>query len=43
MIRASVFGRSIRTYGAPIYTFRSLPTLLGLWLLREGRPYVVAE
>jgi capsular polysaccharide transport system permease protein len=45
MIRAGVFGTTIRTYGDPLYTTCVLAvlTLLGLWLLREGRRYVVAE
>jgi capsular polysaccharide transport system permease protein len=45
MIRAGVFGTTIRTYGDPIYTTCVLAvlTLLGLWLLREGHRYVVAE
>jgi ABC-type polysaccharide/polyol phosphate export permease len=45
MIRAGVVGTTIRTYGDPIYTTSVLAilTLLGLWLLREGHRYVVAE
>ncbi|MBV8453401.1 MAG: ABC transporter permease [Deltaproteobacteria bacterium] len=45
MIRAGVFGTTIRTYGDPIYTSYVLAvmTLIGLWLLRVGRRYVVAE
>ena len=45
MIRAGVFGTTVRTYGDPMYTTCVLAvlTLLGLWLLREGRRYVVAE
>jgi hypothetical protein len=45
MIRAGVFGSTVKTYGDPMYTTYVLAvlTLLGLWLLREGRRYVVAE
>jgi hypothetical protein len=45
MIRAGVVGTTIRTYGDPIYTtcVLAILTLLGLWLLREGHRYVVAE
>jgi capsular polysaccharide transport system permease protein len=45
MIRAGVFGTTIKTYGDPGYTTFSLAilTLIGLWLLREGRKYVVLE
>jgi capsular polysaccharide transport system permease protein len=45
MIRAGVFGTTIKTYGDAIYTTCVLAvlTLFGLWLLREGRRYVVAE
>jgi capsular polysaccharide transport system permease protein len=45
MIRAGVFGNTITTYGDPAYTAFVLAvlTLLGLWLLREGRKYVVIE
>jgi capsular polysaccharide transport system permease protein len=45
MIRAGVFGASIRTYGDPAYTALALAilTLFGLWLMREGRKYVVVE
>jgi capsular polysaccharide transport system permease protein len=45
MIRAGVFGTTVKTYGDPMYTTYVLAvlTLLGLWLLREGRRYVVAE
>jgi capsular polysaccharide transport system permease protein len=45
MIRAGVFGNTITTYGDPTYTAFVLAalTLLGLWLLREGRKYVVIE
>lgn len=45
MIRAGMFGTTIKTYGDPGYTTFSLSmlTLLGLWLIREGRKYVVLE
>jgi len=45
MIRAGVFGRTIMTYGDPGYTTFALAilTLFGLWLMREGRKYVVIE
>jgi capsular polysaccharide transport system permease protein len=45
MIRAGVFGTTIRTYGDPVYTTCVLAvlTLLGLWLLRESSRHVVAE
>jgi capsular polysaccharide transport system permease protein len=45
MIRAGVFGNTIKTYGDPMYTTGVLAvmTLVGLWLLRKGRRYVVAE
>jgi len=45
MIRAGVFGGVIKTYGDPGYTSFVLAvlTLLGLWLMREGRKYVVVE
>jgi capsular polysaccharide transport system permease protein len=45
MIRAGVFGNTVKTYGDPLYTAWVLAvlTLFGLWLLREGRRYVVAE
>ena len=45
MIRAGVFGGVIKTYGDPGYTAFILGvfTLLGLWLMREGRKYVVVE
>jgi capsular polysaccharide transport system permease protein len=44
VIRAGVFGTTIKTYGDPVYTTCVLGvlTLFGLWLLREGRWYVVA-
>jgi capsular polysaccharide transport system permease protein len=45
IIRAGVFGNTIKTYGDPMYTTCVLAvlTLFGLWLLRTGRRYVVAE
>jgi capsular polysaccharide transport system permease protein len=45
MIRAGVFGNTIRTYGDPGYTAFALAifTLFGLWLMREGRKHVVIE
>jgi capsular polysaccharide transport system permease protein len=45
MIRAGIFGNTIRTYGNPGYTTFVLAglTLFGLWLLRDGRRYVVVE
>jgi capsular polysaccharide transport system permease protein len=45
MIRAGVFGTTIKTYGDPMYTacVLAVMTLFGLWLLREGRRYVVVE
>jgi ABC-type polysaccharide/polyol phosphate export permease len=45
MIRAGVFGTMITTYGDPLYTTFALAilTLFGLWLMREGRKYVVIE
>ena len=45
MIRAGVFGTTITTHGDPAYTtfILAILTLFGLWLLREGRKYVVIE
>jgi capsular polysaccharide transport system permease protein len=45
MIRAGMFGATITTYGDPAYTTFALAglTLFGLWLMREGRRYVVIE
>jgi capsular polysaccharide transport system permease protein len=45
IIRAGAFGTTIRTHGDPLYTAFVLAglTLLGLWVLREGRKYVVVE
>jgi len=45
MIRAGVFGTTITTYGDPGYTTFALAvlTLLGLWLMRDSRKYVVIE
>jgi capsular polysaccharide transport system permease protein len=45
MIRAGVFGTTITTYGDPAYTtfVLAILTLFGLWLMREGRKYLVIE
>ena len=45
MIRAGIFGTTVKTYGDPVYTtfVLAILTLFGLWLLREGRKYVVVE
>lgn len=45
MIRAGVFGSTITTYRDPAYTTFVLAvlTLFGLWVMREGRKYVVME
>jgi capsular polysaccharide transport system permease protein len=45
MIRAGVFGTTITTYGDPAYTTFVLAglTLFGLWMMREGRKYIVIE
>jgi capsular polysaccharide transport system permease protein len=45
MIRSGVFGSTIKTHGDPAYTTFALAilTLFGLWLLREGRKYIVLE
>jgi capsular polysaccharide transport system permease protein len=45
MIRAGVFGTTITTYGDPGYTTFALAvlTLLGLWLMREARQYILIE
>ena len=45
MIRAGIFGTTVKTYGDPGYTtfILAILTLFGLWLLREGRKYVVVE
>ena len=45
MIRAGMFGTTVKTYGDPGYTtfVLAILTLFGLWLLREGRKYVVVE
>jgi capsular polysaccharide transport system permease protein len=45
MIRAGVFGTTITTYRDPGYTTFVLAglTLLGLWLMRESRKYVLIE
>ena len=45
MVRAGVFGTTITTHGDPAYTtfILAILTLFGLWLMREGRKYVVIE
>jgi capsular polysaccharide transport system permease protein len=45
MIRAGVFGATVKTYGDPAYTAFVLAglTLFGLWMLRESRKYLVIE
>jgi hypothetical protein len=45
MLRAWIFGTTITTYGDPAYTtfILSVLTLFGLWLMRDGRKYVVIE
>jgi ABC-type polysaccharide/polyol phosphate export permease len=45
MIRGGVFGSTIKTYGDPAYTafILGILTLIGLWVMREGRKYVVVE
>jgi capsular polysaccharide transport system permease protein len=45
MIRAGVFGTTIKTYGDPAYTTLVLAilTLIGLWLMREARKYIIIE
>jgi capsular polysaccharide transport system permease protein len=45
MIRAGVFGHTIRTYGDPVYMSLVCAglTLIGLVLLRESRKYIVVE
>jgi len=45
MIRGGVFGTAIKTYGDPAYTtfVLAILTLFGLWLMREGRRYVIIE
>jgi capsular polysaccharide transport system permease protein len=45
MIRAGVFGSTITTYGDPAYTtfVLAILTVIGLWLMREARQYVVIE
>jgi hypothetical protein len=45
MIHCSVFGTTITTYADPEYTTfaRTILTLFGLWLMREGHKYVVIE
>jgi capsular polysaccharide transport system permease protein len=45
IIRAGIFGTTIRTYGDPLYTafVLAILTVFGLWLLREARKYLVLE
>ncbi len=45
IIRGGVFGTTVRTYGDPLYTAFALAilTVLGLWLLREARKFLVLE
>jgi capsular polysaccharide transport system permease protein len=45
MLRAGMFGPTVKTYGDPAYETASLAvlTLIGLLLMRESRKYVVAE
>jgi hypothetical protein len=44
MIRAGVFGAMVKIYGDPMHTTWFLrPTLVAVWLLREGHRYVAAE
>ena len=45
MIRGGVFGTAVRTYGDPAYTTFVLAglTVLGLWLMRDSRRFVVIE
>jgi capsular polysaccharide transport system permease protein len=45
MIRAGVFGTTITTYYDPAYTtfVLAILTLIGLWLMREARQYIVME
>jgi capsular polysaccharide transport system permease protein len=45
MIRAGVYGNTITAYGDPAYTtlILAILTLFGLWLMREGRKYIVIE
>ncbi|HKM68755.1 MAG TPA: ABC transporter permease [Stellaceae bacterium] len=45
MIRAGVFGATIKTYGDPAYTtfVLSIMTLIGLWLMREARKFIRLE
>jgi len=45
MIRAGMFGATVRTYGDPAYETAALAvlTLIGLLFMREARKYVVAE
>ncbi len=45
MIRAGMFGETVKTYGDPGYTTLALAvlTFFGLLVMRESRKYVVAE
>lgn len=45
MIRGGLLGPAVKTYGDPAYTTMvlSLLTLFGLWVLREGRKYIMLE
>jgi capsular polysaccharide transport system permease protein len=45
MIRAGLFGATVRTYGDPLYETAALAvlTLMGLLFMREARKFVVAE
>jgi capsular polysaccharide transport system permease protein len=45
LIRAGMFGSTVRTYGDPAYLTAALAvlTLIGLLLMRDARKYVVAE
>jgi len=45
MLRAGMFGATVKTYGDPAYETASLAvlTLVGLLLMRESRKYVVSE
>ena len=45
MIRAGMFGETVRTYGDPSYETLALAvlTFFGLLIMRESRKYVVAE
>jgi capsular polysaccharide transport system permease protein len=45
MLRAGLFGHTIRTYGDPVYTSYvcAVLTLIGLVLINQSRKWVVAE